>query len=207
VRALGDWATASLGAVSGANPALDQLAQEHAALRAENATLVAKVADLTALLGTRTEPFEGILAGVLARPPVSPYDTLLVDQGSDDGVGLGARVYGPGGTPIGAVTEVLRRSAQVTLYSTRGSLQYGWAGANRTPVELSGAGSGGFFATAPRDAGLVPGDGVYLAHGGALPIGVVVELTTDPSAPLTEVHVRPFTNPFSLTWVTIAPVL
>lgn len=183
----------------------DAVSAENAALRAENAALAARVADLAALLGDRTEAAPGILAGVTARPPVAPYDTLVIDQGTGDGVRVGARAYGPGGTPIGAVTEAGERAARVTLYSTRGSVQQAWAGASRAPVELAGIGSGAFEASAPLGSGIAVGDGVYLADGGARPIGTVVAVDENPSAPRTVLFVRPYVNPFSLTWITLAP--
>lgn len=179
------------------------LAAENIALVAQNETLRAQLADLTRLLGDRTEPERGIVAAVVARPPVAPYDVLVIDQGGDDGIRKGAYAYGPGGTPIGEVTETDNRSARVTLYSTRGSVQSAWAGENRVPVELSGIGSGAFEAVAARGAGIVTGDTVYLVHRGAVPIGTVVAVDEDPSAPRATLYVRPYANPFSLTWVTI----
>ena len=36
----------------------------------------------------------GILAGVVARPPESPYDTLVLAAGKNAGVTLGMEVFG-----------------------------------------------------------------------------------------------------------------
>lgn len=192
--------------VTGSASFADAVAREaeQAALIAQNAQLQARVADLTTLLGTRVEPEKGIVAGVMVRPPVAPYDVLIVDQGTVSGVQVGALAYGVGGTPIGEVTEVSAQTARVTLYSTRGSVQQAWAGASRAPIELSGMGSGAFEATSPRDASVVVGDTVYLAGGGALPIGTVVAIDDNSSSPNITLYVRPYTNPFSLPWVTIA---
>lgn len=199
--------TASVGSIAGtraseASP--QELAAENTALTAQNAALTAKVADLTALLGTRTEPEKGIVASVLARPPVAPYDVLIIDQGTNAGVALGALAFGPGGTPVGTVGVATSRESRVALFSTKGLQTNAWIGASRIPVTLTGAGAGAFTASLPRTAGVAPGDGVYVAAYGAVPIGTVVKVESDPSSPSVNLDVRPYTNPFSLTWVTVS---
>lgn len=59
-----------------------------------------------------------ILAGVISRPPNTPYDTMIIDQGSDNGIVLNAPVFYGGGQAIGYVERVFARSAQVTLFSS-----------------------------------------------------------------------------------------
>lgn len=182
----------------------DTYAAQAAALANQNAALSAKVADLTKLLGTRTEPAPGIVAAVLARPPVAPYDVLIIDQGTSAGVVLGALVTGNGGTPIGTIGEADTSQSRVTLFSTHGIQTSGWAGDSRIPVTLVGAGAGAFTASVPNNAGVKVGDGVYIASGGAYPVGTVVKIETDPSSPTVNLDIRPYANPFSLVWVTVA---
>ena len=182
----------------------DQLLAENAALRQQNATLEARSSDLTRLLGTRTSAPEGILASVLARPPVSPYDLYVIDQGTNAGVRVGARVEGPGGAPVGTVEDAGPATARVLLYSATGRTTEGWAGETRMPITLEGAGAGSFRASLPRESAVAVGDQVYVSGDGALPIGTVVRLDTDPSSPRAIVHVRPLVNIFSLPYVTVA---
>ncbi len=182
----------------------DQLTQENAALRAENTALLAKTADLTKLLGGRTEPEKGVVANVLARPPVAPYDVLIIDQGTNAGVQIGAQARGTGGTPIGTVGQADSNQSRITLYSTHGIQSNAWVGDTRIPITLTGAGAGAFTASLPKEAGIKVGDGVYLAGNGAFPVGTVAHIEADPSSASTELDVRPYTNPFSSTWVTIA---
>ncbi|MEA2701946.1 MAG: rod shape-determining protein MreC [Candidatus Parcubacteria bacterium] len=181
----------------------ERLIRENEALNVQNATFAARVADLQRLLGNRTERAGGVLAGVLARPPVSPYDVLVVDQGSDAGVRIGATAYGSGGVPLGTVTSADARSARVTLYSHTGNVTEGWAGASRIPVKLTGTGAGGFDAEIPGTAGALVGDEIFVPGPGALPIAVITEVVTDPSSPSVVLRIRSQVNPFSLTWVTI----
>ena len=181
----------------------DTLRSEHAALTAQNAQLAARVADLETLVGGVRESGNGIAASVRVRPPMAPYDVLILDAGSEDGVQADAVVRGPGGTPVGSVSGVSAGSSRVTLYSTIGTATEGWVGVNRIPITLHGVGAGAFEASVPKEAGVVVGDGVYVPSGGSAPIGTVVAIDVDPSSPTTELRVRPYTNPFSLTWVTI----
>lgn len=181
----------------------DQLVRENEALRVQNATLTTRAADFERLLGGRTERAGGILAGVLARPPVSPYDVLIVDQGANAGVRVGAAAYGPGGVPLGTVTSADANSSRVTLYSHTGNVTEGWAGPTRIPMKLTGTGAGGFDAEIPGTAGALVGDQVFVPGPGALPIATITEVVTDPSSPSVVLRIRSQVNPFSITWVTI----
>lgn len=183
----------------------DRLEAANAALVAENAALNAQAHDFQALLGDRQGPPKEIVAGVLAGPPVAPYDVLIVDQGKLDGVLEGAPAFGQGGTPIGRVGVVEAHTARIALYSAPGTLTDGWLGDNRVPVTLKGAGAGAYAATIAKDAGAAQGQSVYLGGPGALPLGTVVRVDSDPSSPTETLHIRPYANPFSLTWVTIQP--
>lgn len=183
----------------------DSRAREVELLQAQNAALVARAADLERLLGGRTEPVAGVLAGVLVRPPVSPYDTLVIDQGTRAGVMVGQMVRGAGGIPLGTIESVSGESARVLLYSAPGRVTEGWVGELRTPVSLEGASAGAFRTSVPRESIVPVGEQVYLPGGGALPIGSVVRVDTDPSSPQAVIHVKPYTSPFSLTWVTVSP--
>ncbi len=181
-----------------------KLQQENEGLRAQNEALLARTQDLTKLLGTRTEALPGVLAGVLARPPVSPYDVLVIDRGTDEGVATGAHVYGNGGTPLGTVGVASEHSSRVLLYSAPGRESSAWVGQARVPVTLLGQGSGAFSAQVPRDAVVLVGDEVYIEGPGALPVGRIIEVISDPSAPKSTLRIKPITNIFSTTWVTVS---
>lgn len=183
----------------------DALREEAAALYAKNAALEAQAADLARLLGDRADAPPGVLAAVLARPPVAPYDTLILDQGSDAGVSVGDRVAGPGGIPLGTIESVTKASSRALLYSAPGRETESWVGESRLPLSLSGEGSGAMTAVVAREAGVSVGDLVYVPGPGAVPIGTVVEVGSDPSSPRSRVDIRPVTNPFSVTWVTVTP--
>lgn len=183
----------------------DQLLADNAALYAKNATLEAQVGDLTRLLGERTSSERGVLAGVLARPPVAPYDVFVLDEGTDAGIAVGNRVLGPGGMPLGTIESVTKNSARALLYSTPGRETESWVGEARLPMTIIGEGAGAMSAIVARESGVVVGDQVYVPGPGALALGVVVEVGNDPSSPRSRVAIRPIANPFSVTWVTVVP--
>lgn len=183
--------------------ALDAANANNAILIEQNAALAARAADLQRLLGERAEPARGIVAAVVSRPPMSPYDTLLLDQGSDAGVKVGAVVSGPGGTPIGSITSVERSSSRALLYSAPGFSSVAWVGEERLAITLTGSGGGAFDAVAPKEALINVGDAVYLSN--SLRIGTVLRLDSDAATPSVILRVQPAANLFSLTWVSVAP--
>lgn len=182
-----------------------RLESENAALLVKSATAEARARDLERLLGDRTEAVGGVVAGVLSRPPVSPYDVIVVDQGSRDGVSEGSRVEGPGGTPIGTIESVMNGSSRVLLYSAPGKETESWIGEARIPVTLVGEGAGAMSAIVARESGITVGDLVYVSGPGARAIGSVIKVGNDPSSPRTRIDIRPLANPFSFTWVTVLP--
>lgn len=198
----GNAATLSLQSLESADEVRrerDALRQEAQALHLENESLRAALRDQGALL-----PSVGsINAGVLARPPLTPYDVVIVDRGSDDGVRIGALAYGPGGTPVGTVVDAATKSARIALFSSPGTMTEGWIGETRIAVSIKGEGSGAFFAEVARESGVAEGDLVYAAAGGARPIGAIARIDASASSPSSLLRIRPLVNPFSLVWVTI----
>lgn len=174
------------------------LMQENAALSLENRTLEERLADISPLAAAASG---GITAGVLARPPVAPYDTFILGAGAQAGVARGMEAFGTGGIPLGFVTASSASFSRVTLFSAPGTESTAWVGALRVPVTLVGAGAGAFTASVPRAATVAVGDGVFVPGPGALPVGTVSKVGGDASSPVATIYIRPAVNPFSITWV------
>jgi cell shape-determining protein MreC len=174
----------------------ERLSLENAALQAQNATLTQQAATQS-VLRTGT----GILAGVVVRPPVSPYDTLVVGMGSKDGVTLGMEAFGQGGVPIGIVSSVLSNFSRVTLFSTPDMRTDGWVGHGSIPITLIGAGAGAFRASVSRSANVVVGDSVFVPGPGPLALGSVLRIDSDPISPAVTLRIASAVNPFSLSSV------
>ncbi len=180
---------------------VDTLTQQNTALGAQNRALLQQVSSLGALSVAATST--SIAAGVVARPPESPYDTFVLAAGSADGVARGMEVFGPGNTPLGVVTAVTASFSRATLFSAPGKTVFGWVGAQHLPVTLEGAGGGSFTAVLPRSAGVSVGDVVYVSGPGALPVGTVKSLSGDSSAPSVMLDIMPVLNLYTVTWVAL----
>lgn len=170
---------------------------------AENRILLERAKDLEALLGRSAAVPKGFVVGVLARPPYSPYDTLVVGAGSDDGVDVGMKAFGQGGVPLGEVSSVSKSFSRITLFSASGKETEGWVGKERVALTLQGAGGAAIRASVPKDASIAEGDGVYLPGPGALYFGVVTRVEADAASPSATLFITPAQNPSSITWVTL----
>jgi len=145
----------------------------------------------------------GVVAGVVARPPESPYDSLVLAAGSNAGVALGMEAFGLGGVPIGVVSSILADFSRVTLFSAPGMNTAGWVGRAHLPLTIVGVGAGAMNAAAARPAGIAIGDTVFAPGPGMLPIGTVVRIDSDPSSPSVTLRIQPALNLFSVSWVTV----
>jgi cell shape-determining protein MreC len=111
-------------------------------------------------------------ARVLAAPPRTHYDTLLLDTGSSDGVRMGDSVSVQG-FAIGTVTEVSPYSSLVELYSSPGSTHDAILGNEKGIIILHGTGGGSLEALVPGDITIETGDVVRDARSEYV-FGVVV---------------------------------
>jgi len=193
-----------------------QLHGEVSALTNENQALLAQ---FTAVQAFSLAPMPGgILAGVVARPPESPYDTFLVAAGANMGVRVGMEAFGLSssqanlwaqasssvhGVPIGFVSSAFANFSQVTLFSAPGVEAAGWAGKALVPLTVTGAGGGAFRAAAPRAATLAEGDTVFVPGPGMLPLGTIVRLDSDLAAPNVTLYIQSSFNLFSAAWVVL----
>jgi cell shape-determining protein MreC len=177
----------------------EELVNENAALANENMMLMKNSAEVSALLGGGNA--SGIVAGVVARPPESPYDTLVLATGSNGGVTLGMEAFGSSGVPIGVVSSVLDDFSRVTLFSAPGVSTSVWVGQASTPLIIRGSGAGAMNASAARAAGIAVGDIVFAPGPGQLPIGSVVRVDSDPLSPSVTLRIMPAENPFKIAWV------
>ena len=175
----------------------EDLLRRNDALVRENEALKEQ---LGSVVGLAEQP-RGIIAGVVARPPMSPYDTLVLAAGSNAGVTLGMNAFGEDNVPLGVVTSVLTDFSRITLFSAPGVTFYGSVGAARLPLTIRGAGAGALHASAPRSAGIRVGDTVFAPGPGNLPIGAVARIDSDPSVSSVTLRIVPAVNPFSVTWV------
>lgn len=142
-----------------------------------------------------------LLARVLATPGRSPFDTLVIDAGSKEGISLGMRIFTDGDFVIGEVTTVFQHSAVVTLYSAPGGTLAGVLAKDGTPVTLSGEGGGNFLITLPRGSSVALGDLVDIPALAPEYAGVVDAVDRPEGQSLAYVYLKLPMNIYQLKWV------
>lgn len=135
------------------------LSKENNALKEELLALKYRVADRDALalhneellkLEGRQPDKKYVVAVVLQKPPLSPYDTFLIDAGEKQGIKKGDQIEVGEGLVIGFVTDTFSTKSRATLYSSHGQKFQGLVGKNRVSVEIEGKGGGNFSIRLPR---------------------------------------------------------
>lgn len=144
-----------------------------------------------------------VRVAVGARPPVSPYDTLMLLSGSADGVSHNDIVYSEAGIPLGAVDTVSGRSARAVLYSEAGRVTTGYIGVDKILVDIVGRGAGAYTAVVSNDVDISVGDTVSIAAPDMRPMGRVSKVETSASNPETIVSIQAYTNIFTLSHVLV----
>lgn len=135
-----------------------QLAAADARLADRN-LLYKEVIELRERLGRADAPKGRLLAGVLQRPPWTPYDTLLIDAGENLGVAQDALVSAGGQGLIGRVSEVYATTARVELFSAPGA-SYQAVLNGTLPIAVEGQGGGSLRAEVPAGTQVKAGDTV-----------------------------------------------
>lgn len=134
--------------------------------------------ELRALLGASTSARIG--AGVIARPPFTPYDTIIIDKGSDDGIVERAPVYYGAGKVLGYVRSVFRDSAHVTLISSPGMESTVYVFGPNIFTTAHGEGGGTVRLSVPQGIKIERGNLVILP---SIDTGVVGEISDIQSIP------------------------
>lgn len=131
---------------------------------------------------TATQDDDRIVAGVLRRPNETPYDTVVVDAGSNDGVLEGALVYADRAV-VGMVSRTLPESSLITLFSSPHI---------ETPLYIygpnifargTGMGGGVVRVGVPQGIPLAVGDPVVVPLTDSAIYGHIGHIESDPSNP------------------------
>ncbi len=183
-----------------------RLREELAALELETAARFggAESGDWPEILGRRAEA-GGIAATILARPPQVPYDMVVIDAGSNDGVTEGARVFMPEGPALGSVIQVYSSSAKAKFYSTPGEKTSAVLERHDIPVTLEGAGGGNFKVVVPREIEAQTGDRILSADAVPHLLAIVGEVSMEPTDSFKEIMALSPASIFSTHFIFIRP--
>jgi cell shape-determining protein MreC len=138
--------------------------------------------ELRRLLGSAEES-PRIAAGVIGRPTVTPYDVLIIDRGSDDGIAADAPVYIGRDQVIGFIAEVFSDSAVVVLATTPDFESTVYIFGPNIYTTARGLGGGVLQVSVPQGIALSQGDLVVVPSfdGGVYgSISVVESVPTQP---------------------------
>ena len=145
------------------------------------AYLTAENTELRNLNGASSSP--RIVAGVIARPPHTPYDTIIIDRGSDDGIVLHAPVYRGGTNAIGYIREVFDDSALVVLFSSPGVESTVFVFGPNLFTTAYGEGGGVIRLSIPQGITVEKGDVVILPSLDTGIVGTIHDLISNPTEP------------------------
>lgn len=164
--------------------------------------LAEKVTKLEEALG-RTQSDDRVVANVLVGVSRSPYDTLVIDAGEEEGINKGNMVVYSGSGVIGEVVETTPYSAKIKLYSSPGEEHRVTVGSHYIPVLAVGRGMGNFEAKVPQDSAVSVGDNVVTVKGNLI-LGAVSLIEVKPAEPIKRIFFR---VPFNITEIQSVEVI
>ncbi len=156
-----------------------QLVEKEASLVNYNG-IVEDNAKLKEILDRKNEASNMILGAILSKPNSSPYDTLIIDAGTEQGVAVGDKVFALGNVPIGRVAEVYARTSKVILFSNPGEKTEVAVGGTDVFMQMVGRGGGNFEMNLPRDLTLTKGAEAHLPGITPYVVGTVATIISDP---------------------------
>jgi cell shape-determining protein MreC len=148
--------------------------------------LIQENSDLKELLG-RHDKNPSILATVLAKPPMSLYDTVVVDVGTSDNVAVGDKVFAFGFVPIGTVSTTFPHTSTISLFSSSGQkVEVSISKNVQTSAEAQGGGN--FLIKLPKGTAVAQGDPISAPGIGTQIFGHVDNIETNENDPF--IYVR-----------------
>lgn len=158
---------------------------------------------LKELFGVIPNPSSFILASILVKPSHSPYDTLIIGVGEENGVLEGFKVYVNGNVPIGVIKEVYAKTSLVELYSNPGKVTTGVVEGLNINVDLVGRGGGNFEMAIPFEL-IIPNESfITLPSIESEIIAIVEEEISEPTDPIKKVILRAPVNIQNQKWVEV----
>ncbi|MFA6158152.1 MAG: rod shape-determining protein MreC [Candidatus Paceibacterota bacterium] len=157
---------------------------------------------LKSLLG-RVPSGKDVLGIILSRPPLSFYDTFIIDVGSSDGIAIGDKVYSDGTVLLGDVSEVFGATARVSLFSMPGRIVPVLFGSSTVQAQAVGRGGGNFEARLPVGVDVKEGDAITFPHIRSHIFGIVENISVDSTDSLQTILFKAPVNMHQLQFVEV----
>ena len=164
------WSSQVNSQTAGETRRIAELEAQIANLKTANRQL--RVTNPNSAVGTTTLPTEHVSAQVLARPPQTAYDVLLINKGTTDAVTAGSAVWWPPGVYLGEVIEARTNNALVRLISSP-EVRHAGRIDNSLTVTTRGQGGGSMTATVPAESEVATGT-IVISDRYTAPIARVV---------------------------------
>ncbi len=159
--------------------------------------------ELKSILNNLPKNKEFILSNILSKPNISPYDKIIIDIGSINGVFDGDNIYAEGLIPIGTVEKVYGNTSLVSLYSNPGRKTEGFLTNSNATVTLVGRGGGNFEMVVPIELEIEKGSIVYLPGNNLISVAIVREITSRETDPFKKIILNSPVNVQDLKWVEV----
>ena len=144
-----------------------------------------------------------VLSSVLVKPFLSPYDTLIIDTGTLDGIKVDDQVLVDGHIFIGYVKEVYEETSKVVLYSSPGEKVKVLIGESNIGKEAEGLGGGNFKVEIPREIDITEGDSVVIPSISTNIFGTVEKIDFKESDSFQTILFKNPVNISELKWVEV----
>jgi len=190
----------------------NSLVEENSNLKDEIATLKLKAIDYDILLKQtddlksqlgRIDTTGKTVARILSKPPLSPYDTFVVDVGENSGLQVESKVFISDNIIIGIVKNVNSNNALVELFSSSGVEHEAISGRTGTTFKLVGLGGGNFKIEVPKDVDILWGDSFVYPNLASAVLGTVYFVDSNAQSSFKTIYIRTPVNVFSSKYVFI----
>ena len=159
--------------------------------------------DLKNILNRGTQNSKRILSAVLVKPFLSPYDTLIIDVGINDGIKIGDKVVAFGSNFIGYIGETYDSTSKVVLYSSYGEKVKVLIGQNYVEKEAIGIGGGNFGVQLPKEADINEGDTISVPSITSNIFAVVEKIQSRENDSFEYILFKSAVNMSELKWVEV----
>ena len=179
------------------------LKQEIVGLRmteVDHQVLLKEFEDMKSKLG-RGENASRIVSRVLSKPPYSPYDTFVIDAGSEDGVSLGSPVYISDNIIVGLIKNVTPSTSLVELFSNGGLEQETTLSRTGAMYKLQGLGGANMKLEVPKDTDIVWGDVFLYPRFSPSMVGSVYYIDVSSQSSFKTIYIRVPVNVFATKYV------
>lgn len=160
-------------------------------------------AELKEIMGRLPTGSQFVLGNILAKPNITPYDTLIIDVGSENGLKPDMRVFANGDVLVGEIESVERNSSRVILYSAPGNISQVVYGNTGRFFNARGTGNGTFEVDVARDVAVAVGDMFYYPGMTAMPLGVARKIDFDARDSFKKVLMKSPVNIQEERWVEV----